>query len=442
MKFFHKIRFYCSVLKSWSLLKAVKHSDDIQEYALLIVSIRIRIHFKLPFPGKNNAVDRKLSDIVKSFFNNSKQVPVSDSDSEIDWEEILTWLENDQQAEEVRKTYFRVSYWYESLMFETMKMGKTKTDEKNKASIISSTYQSVYGEYPEIPNRDDFANIRSEFRKKFKTENNVFRKSRAKLIDFSLEKLTPFLPLIPLIPLLFIFAGYIHTRYIYGYFGVEVDQFFSSNDYLSSSIEEITSALLSMTGIFLAIIYLYRNEWAWELYKRTAIRSYELLSMFFLGFGFTCLYKGNVPESPYGSIIVVVISCAVVISSSRITFYVVRRYFKNSTKISVILLVLIGFFSGIAFSTYSEIKNITDGRPGLEFEIKAGTGEFTQEDFTFIGGNSRYIFLLAEGGSIEIIPIESAERVRISSDAKSFQKHKGGQSITDSDGKVEPRIVE
>ena len=438
MKFFHKIRFYWFALKNRPLLKAVKYSGDIQKYAWLIVSIRIRIHFKLPFPGKNNAVERKLFKIVNSFFDNSKQVPVSDS--EIGWEEILTWLENDQQAKEARKTYLRVSYWYEGIMLEIMKMGKMKTDGKNKASIISSTYQSVYGEYPEIPNSDDFANIRSEFRKKFKAENNVFRESRAKLIDFSLEKLTPFLPWISL---LFIFAGYIHTRFIYGYFGIEVDQFFSLNDYLSSSIEEITSALLSMTGIFLAIIYLYRNEWAWELYKRTAIRLYELLSTFFLGSCFAYLYKGNVPESPYGSIVVVVISCAVVISSSRITFYVVRRYFRNSTKISVILLVLIGFFSGIAFSTYSEIKNIKDGRPGLEFEIKAETGEFTQEDFTFIGGNSRYIFLLAEGGSIEIIPIESAERVRISADAKSFQtKHKGGQSITDSDGKVEPRIVE
>lgn len=439
MKFFHKIRFYCSVLKSWSLLKAVKHSDDIQEYALLIVSIRIRIHFKLPFPGKNNAVERKLLKIVNSFFNNSKQVP--DSDSEIDWEEILTWLENDQQAKEARKTYLRVSYWYESLMLETMKMGKMKTDGKNKASVVSSTYQSIYGERLEIPNKDDFANIRSDFRKKFKAEDNVFCKSMAKLIDFSLEKLTPFLYLIPL---LFAFTGYIHTRCIYGYLGIEVDQFFSSNDYLSSSREEITSALLNMTGIFLAIIYLYRNERAWELYKRTAIRLYELLSMFFLGFCFTYLYKGNVPlESPYRSIIVAVISCSVVISSSRVTFYVVRRYFKNSTKISVTLLVLIGFFAGIALNTYSEIKNIKDGRPGLEFEIKAGTGEFTQEDFTFIGGNSRYIFLLAEGGSIEIIPIESAERVRISSAAKSFQtKHKGGQSITDSDEKVEPRIVE
>ena len=438
MKFFHKIRFYWFVLKNWSLIKLVKYSGDIRAYALLIVSTRIRIHFKLPFPGKNNAVERKLFKIVNSFFNNSKQVP--DSDSEIDWEKILTWLENDQQAEEVRKTYLRVSYWYESLMLETMKMGKMKTDEKNKASVIRSTYQSVYGEYLEIPNSDDFANIRSEFRKKFKAEKNVFHESRAKLIDFSLEKLTLFLPLISL---LFIFAGYIYTRCIYGYFGIEVDQFFSLNDYLSSSIEEITSALLNMTGIFLAIIYLYRNEWAWESYKRTAIRSYELLSMSFLGFCFAYLYEGNALESLYGSIIAAVISCSVVASSSRVTFYVVSRYFKNSTKISVILLILIGFFSGIALSVYSEIKNIKDGRPGLEFEIKAETGEFTQEDFTFIGGNSRYIFLLAEGGSIEIIPIESAERVRISADAKSFQtKHKGGQSITDSDGKVEPRIVE
>lgn len=439
MKFFHKIRFYWFVLKNRSLIKLIKYSGDIRAHALLIVSTRIRIHFKLPFPGKNNAVERKLFKIVNSFFNNSKQVP--DSDSEIDWEEILTWLENDQQAEEARKTYLRVSYWYESLMLETMKMGKMKTDEKNKASAVSSTYQSVYGERLEIPNSDDFANIRSEFRKKFKAEKNVFRESGAKLIDFSLEKLTLFLPWISL---LFIFAGYIHTRCIYGYFGIEVDQFFSLNDYLSSSIEEITSALLNMTGIFLTIIYLYRNEWAWELYKRTAIRWYELLSMSFLGFCFAYLYKENVPlESLYGSIIAAVISCSVVTSSSRVIFYVVSRYFKNSTKISVILLVLIGFFSGIAFSIYSEIKNIKDGRPDLEFEIKAGTGKFTQEDFTFIGGNSRYIFLLAEGGSIGIIPIESAERVRISAVSKSFQtKHKGGQSITDSDGKVEPRIVE
>ena len=335
--------------------------------------------------------------------------------------------------------YLRVSYWQENLMLEIMKSRKMKTEGENRASTISSTYQSIYGEHLEIPSSNDFANIRSEFRKKFKAENNVFRESRAKLIDFSLKKLTLFLPWISF---LFIFAGYIHTRHIYGQFGIEVDQFFSLNDYLATTIKEIAYALSGIVGIFLGIMYLYRNEWAWELYKRRILRLYELISFLLLFLVLYGLHRGSIsPESLYVS--PVIVSCSMVMISSRLTFYLASKYFKNSTKVSIISLVLIGFFSCLALSIYAKIQSIKSGRPGMEFEIKAGTREFTQENFTFIGGNSRYIFLRAEDGSVEIIPIESTERIKILTDAESSRtEHDNGQSITNSDGKSESRIAE
>lgn len=383
--------FLTSLRHKLSVRRARKRSVHIQVYALGVVSTRVRVRFKYPFTGKDKVFDEKLYEILEDFLKSRTSV----SDSEIDREEILKWVESDRESNEARKMYLRVFHWQ-----------VLEADEEDKAHAIDSAYQSLYGERLKPVNSIDFRKIKSDFKKKFKDEDNVFRKSRIKLIELPLKRLTLFLPWVSL---LLILTGYVHTHFVYGRFGIDVDQFFSLNDYLASTIKEITSVFFHMVFVFIAAIDLYRNERAWELYKSGRGRIAWLLYALSVFLLFDLFVKGNLRPGPlYGTV-----SMSAIVVARRPVFYLVRRYFKKSTDISIGLMILIGFFSGITFRACSQISEIEQGRPGMEFEIETPTRKFTQENFTFIGGNSRYIFLRTEERGVEIIPVESTARIKI-----------------------------
>ena len=373
-----------------------KYSDiQVQIYAFRIVSTRVRVRFKYPFIGKDKALDEKLFEILKDFFEPTLESRTSVSDSDIDREEILKWVESDHESNEARKMHLRVSHWQ-----------ALEADEEDKAHAIDSAYQSFYGERLKPVDSVDFRKIKSDFRKKFEDEDNVFRKSRIKLIELPLQRLTL---LLPWVSLLLILTGYVHTYFVYGRFGIDVDQFFSLNDYLASTIEEITSVFFHMVCALITAIGFYRNERAWELYKSGRGRIAWLLYVLSVFLLFDLVFMGNIRPGPlYGTV-----SVSAIVVTRRPVFYLVRRYFKKPTGISIVLMILIGFFSGIAFRAYSQISEIEQGRPGMEFEIETPTRKFTHENFTFIGGNSRYIFLRTEGRGVEIIPVESTARIKI-----------------------------
>ena len=217
----------------------------------------------------------------------------------------------------------------------------------------------------------------------------------------------------PWISALFILAGYLHTSFVYKHFGIEINQFFSINDYLAGSVKEIQSALLSVSGFFVAILIEHRNKETRTKYEvNQIIRSSQIVELLswigFLVFLYH-LYSGSLDSG-----LRTMASFFIMIVASRPIFYVVKRYIKNPTTVYPVLLILVFFFSSLWLSADSKIQDIKNGNSGMNFEIEAGTKKFTQEKSVFIGGTSRYIFLRAKEGNIDIIPIEKIERIKIS----------------------------
>lgn len=385
----------------WCFKILVKRAVDIQRFACLIAVSRIRSHFDLPLIGDDEKLDNELHNIVCGFFDQNTEPISGISKDEYPQIDIAQWLENDAESKNDRKMYLRVSHW----------LAEQIRDEE-KARLIVSMHQSLYGQPPEPIKDDDISRIRSEFKKRLKDEQNAFLDSKARLIDLRLERLTPILPWISLISLLFIFAGYVHTSIVYGHFGIETNQFFSVNDYLAGSVREIQSALLSVSGFFVGILLEHRNKETRTKYELNRImrydRIFELLSWIgFLAFLYHLyngsLYLGLRTIAPFFIMVV----------ASRPISYVVRKCIKNPPAVYRILLILIFFFSSLWLSADSKIQDIENGNSGMNFEIEAGTKKFTQENSVFIGGTSRYIFLRAREGNIDIIPIEKIERIKI-----------------------------
>ena len=394
--------FICRQLRRlyfWCLKILARRTADIRIFALLIAVSRIRSRFDLSLTGDDEKLDNELHNIVCGFFDQNTKPPSVISKSE--YAHIAQWLENDEESKNDRKMCLRVSHW----------LAERIRDEE-KARLIVSMYQSLYGQPPEPIKDDDIDRIRSEFKKRLKDEQNAFLDSKARLIDLRLERLTPILPWISLLSLLFIFAGYLHTSLVYGHFGIETNQFFSVNDYLAGSVREIQSALFSVSGFLVGILLEHRNKETRTKYELNRImrydRIFELLSWIgFLAFLYHLyngsLYPGLRTIAPFFIMVV----------AGRPIFYVVRKCIKNPPTVYRILLILIFFFSSLWLSADSKIQDIKNGNSGMDFEIEAGTKKFTQENSVFIGGTSRYIFLRAREGNIDIIPIGKIERIKI-----------------------------
>lgn len=382
------------------LVKALKlRAIDIRMFAKLVAIRRIQYQFDFSLPGDDELRDSRLYSVVDAFFRyDAKAQTVIDEGEST---EILRWLENDPVSKEDRKIYLCISHWL---------AGENK--KENEAQIISSIYQSLYGKHPEPLDRTNIMKIWSRFKKRFKSETKIFRESKTQRYDLRLERLTP---LLPWFSVFFIFAGYTYTYSVYSHFGVDVSKFFSISDYLAVSIEEITSCSGIFVGLMIAALREYRDETAWTKYElqNPSIRpvlNYWIRYISCLGYLYM-MYVGIIPLGIAEFLGPITIIYVVQFP----LFLVVNRYFKNPRYLLLVFLSLVGFFSGILISSKEHIKSIEERHSDITFKLEAGAEEFTQENFSFIGGNSRYIFLHSKEGSVEIIPIEIAKRIKFSS---------------------------
>ena len=392
----------------WCFKILARRAVAIQRFARSIAIVRIRSHFNLSLTGDDEKLDKELLDIVCGFFDQNAKSPDVISKSE-----YAQWLENDVVSKNDRKMYLRVSHWLAE-----------QTGDEEKASLIGSIHQSRYGQPLEPVEHNDIGRMHSVFRKRFIVESKTFRKSKVRLYDLRLEKITP---LIPWFSVVFILAGYTYTYSVYSHFGVDVSKFFSMSDYLAVSIEEITSCLGIFAGLMIAALREYRDERTRTKHEiqnpsTKSVLNYGIRYMSCFGYLYM-MYVGIIPLGLAEFLGPVVI---IYVAQLPLAFIVVR-YFENPKHLLLVSLALIGFLSGIRISAEEHIKSVEQRQSGITFRIETGTREFTQERFSFIGGNSRYIFLHSEEGNVEIVPIESTERIKISTDKKSSASENGNK---------------
>ena len=387
------IRFYW-----WLILKVARRAGDIQRFAILIAVTRIRIQFEFPLPGEDENLDDGLIKIVRTYFcpEMEAQTPISESECP----GISEWLKADSLSDNDRKMYFRVSHWF-----------ATRTHKEDESHNIASAYQSIYGKNLEPIDISDIWKSRSEFRERFRVEYRTLRESKAQLINLRLQEFTP---LLPWLSLSFVIAGYLHTYWVYSPFGIDVDQFFSLNDYLANSIEEIHHAVIGLIAYFLGALNGFRNYTTWTKYDLRRIGRHDKLdigiSLMLLSSVLSLWYMGIIMEF---YIRLVVPICLLALVQTRVQ-RLIMRYFSNFQYVFFLLIFFVLFLSSLYISARIRVADIKKGNSGTNFEIETGSQNFTHENSTFIGANTRYIFVRIQNGSVEIIPIGKAERIEIS----------------------------
>ena len=381
----------------WSVYRTRNRAYEILRSAKFIAVTRIRLQFDFPSPTEDDDIDKKISNAVSTFFSFD---PESHSTNpENGCSEILQWLKNDEISKNHRKEYFRVFYWLE-----------TKAGNKDEASAIASTYRCFYKEELNPTDASEIRETYSKLKKEFKNVQREFLNSRARRIDLDLKNLTSLLLWFPAV---FIVAAYIYTSALYGHFGIDVTKFFSMNDYVAISLKELFKASWLVFAVFIGFVRAYRDPRARATQHRSKRRRYSHIVRYVL----FCLSLLTILYNEEFFLEIEIMETIVTIHILYIAIPLVvfvSDHFKNSMYVFCILFGLVALSSSFYVSKKTRIRSIEQGYSSIDFEIESANKKFTQENFTFIGGNSRYIFLYStKDSNVEVLPIKSTSNIKM-----------------------------
>ena len=424
----------------WSLIFLVRPPErEIQEFARLIAHCRIRSKFEFPLFGEDEELDKKIENTVDRFFK-EKWWEI-DASSEYS-EKVLRWLNKDDVSKKDRKMYWRVSRWI------AVKTGNIF----EVCCVIAFKYRLVYGKKDSlepIVKRSEIKKTHSEFRKRFRKELDDFWDSRAKapLFSFSLKEFTLYLPLISV---LIIIGAYLHLSFFYAHFNIEVSQFFSLDDYVASSIEEIKYSLFFVGVYFVfwaAVLRGYRSleispptsrprkllDWVCgkpqnptrEIQRRYVRREKGfrrgVLGVAYLGcsaFLFYMIFKsGGIPLDGLNVFLFVILLVGVWLVRKSV-FWLVRAVSWNKKRFEnvfaeIVLLSLVMFFSSMYLAACIQIEKV-EKSPTKVYEREKGIEDYSYKG-SLIGASNRYIFLRnPDQNTTTIIPQSEAGRIVIS----------------------------
>ena len=436
-------------LPAWFFLEVTRYPLHVQQSAKLIVHCRVRINCKLknkdeiPLFGQDRKLDEELEDIVNNFFEGNLGGNSGSPEKGLD--EVPHFLQKDNESGDARKMYLRVS----SLIAKEEGKG-------GEARRIASKHKL------EPTNRADVGKARSDFRKQFRKELIDFWDSRAKspFFSFSLKESALYLPILSV---LIIVGAYLHLFVFYGHFNIEVSQFFSLDDYVASSIEEIRYSVF-FVGVYLvfcaAVLRGYRSLEIplpeserckfLDLFRRKPQnltrkiqleyvqreRRFRRWVLVIAYFGCIAVLFCMIPESEktllngWSGFFILLFG---VLGIRQLVFWLVwmiswnRKHFRNVFA-EIMLLSLVMFFSSMYLAACEKIEEV-EKSPTKVYERETGIEDYAYKGY-LIGASNRYIFLRnPDQNTTTIIPQSEAGRIVISvADRESEKKCSSNES--------------
>ena len=371
-----------------------KRARDIMFLIFLVSDARVRLKLSLPKAGKDKVLDRSIRKSWEFFIKNGLDAN-SDAKKVLKDKaiEIYRWLCNNARAKKDRAEFLRLMHLY-----------LTTANEKEEASELASRYRKFYKtelvpvELPALKKRP-FVLL-----KRLRIASQTHSKAQMRMLSFELKHLTM---VIPVPSVIFVIAGYVYTALVYGYFGIDVTQFFTLGDYLAGSINQIGFAMASIAIYLFTVIGLYRErhqfsvEFSFKSFRHFPLTTSVLLAIpvcFFLLLCFLYVYEWRV-------LFWLLAPFSVFFILQTLVARMVSRVFKNPFHMTAAVMLALIFSASIFLQSVKKIASIATDSEYQIFTVETTEERFTNVDFVFLGGNERYIFLLGkEYDAAVIIP--------------------------------------
>ncbi len=221
---------------------------------------------------------------------------------------------------------------------------------------------------------------------------------------------------LPLFSVLCLFAGYLHVKIIYSHYEIETSYFFSIEDYLRSSFDQIVYAIV---GILYFCWRQLRNHVEFPTVPKPVqeriYRSDKRLHVFILIvaasmiFMYFADYDQIVEEYacfPHLAIFIFLLFVMHYFVAPKIVVY-----FESPEPVYVLFGILI-FLGIVTHNAFSERCRIDRQISDKTFEFVYDGFRYTSSEHKLIGLNSNYLFLITEENTVEIFPVGGIEQFR------------------------------
>ena len=242
--------------------------------------------------------------------------------------------------------------------------------------------------------------------KRLKIASQAHDATQTRLLNFGFEH---FAQIASVLSVVFVVSGYLYTKIVYGYFGISASRFFALGDYLAGSIDQIGLALAAFAVYLLTVIASYRArihfriEFLFKHFRTFPLLAIMLLSILLAFVGI--LWFAYVHAWP----VFWLLAPLSVLLFQTLVARIVTRIFKNPFHMTAAAMLALIFFASIFLQSVKQIVSVETDREQTTFVIQTNLKTFTNEDFVFLGGNERYIFLRQKGGGADIIPRENIQ---------------------------------
>ena len=380
-------------------IKTIMTTYKIQNLILGIADRRIRSRLNLPVFGADKYIDNQLWNDILCFFDWKSSIVNMDGD-------YLKFLSEDDEIMRYRNVYFRLSHY---LQLQSL---------SDNADKIASDYKSIFGNSLEALTESDIGKLYTIFRKKHREEFLLFQNSQANLINFSISDLTIFLPIFSV---MMVVCGYFHVQLLYRSFGVYPSHFFSINDYLATSIEQLVPGIWSVVSFICGWFHGRRNSTLQALYPKENFRfkkwefEVHLLRKYGVIFAavlfLVMIFLEYIPTKLVDMTPLTLVAVWMIVREP--VFFISKYYFERPSSAFAVLMAIVMFFSSAYLYTQEEIEDVKKKRREVVVEMRNLQGNYTEIQTNVIGANSRYIFMISDENKVEIIPINNVKSIQL-----------------------------
>ncbi|ELK8501261.1 hypothetical protein RV040_004843 [Vibrio alginolyticus] len=321
-------------------------------------------------------------------------------------------------ANECMANYYKVTAYYYFSCFDG-----AGADEEIKTALTNA---NKFTSGAQLPTKAEFQKIKKEAKQKNRQLRKEVMANNKRRIEQEKVKIlhpiritsTQFSVALTLISTLFFISGFLYTKVFFHWFDINVGDFYTVQDYVSSSIDVIsTTAMSALTGLLsvgYGVIHGFNNVlWEGQFDTKEKKKDYILPLAVFTSLLLVVLFIYETGTFP-SKLLIPVVLAAILFISNRISIW---KYIENKIPVMAVCVVIVFFFLHLGIQIKDNIEEVKGNDYGPPYALNFKEGYEKYEKMSFVTSNSNYVFLLnKESKSVEIVPKNSVISFEVNKD--------------------------
>ena len=362
-----------------------------------------RARFDLPLISDDPIVDQNVQEAVDEFLRgNHADEALSEQP-----DRFLQWLKSDEESRNILRHYLTTQNW----IMEWIHRGAVPAD----ALKYARAYQSTFDQRVPSSNLKAIRSFCKRLRAAHNKAERSLSESKAGRIDVStlLRQPSTVAWVAFLTPTAIAVYGYLYSWVYFGHFGIDTAMFFSASDYIAYSINRVNFIAVALALSVVSTLYAIRDAaTVSKVAKRLQSRRYlRQLRVIVVIISLTLLVQFWI--SPPMFFLGLAFLTAISALGHRFWYSVIGPHLKSGLFVGWLVGTLLTCGLVVWFFAKARAHAIDEHTP-TPFLVETTGRTYSDANYTVVGATSGFVFLVDDGGDVEVVPSRTVTRIMIS----------------------------